>query len=187
MGFSRQKYWSGLSCLPPEDLPEPGIKLASLTASTLAGRFFTLVPPGKPSVTIYHANKKSLCEFVTIHPWLRPSLPYFLRIQIYLVSTHQLQLPSQPLGSVWPPASPLFQPPLAAHRLHARPRHHWDDWQRPCPAIQQKRQVMLEIIMIRGSCREESQSLEKSAADTQPGRDCLVGGKGGKPSPGGSL
>ena len=26
MGFSRQEYWSGLSCLPPGDLPDPGIE-----------------------------------------------------------------------------------------------------------------------------------------------------------------
>ena len=25
MGFSRQEYWSGLPCLPPGDLPNPGI------------------------------------------------------------------------------------------------------------------------------------------------------------------
>ena len=25
MGFSRQEYWSGLPCLPPEDLPKRGI------------------------------------------------------------------------------------------------------------------------------------------------------------------
>ena len=24
MGFTRQEYWSGLPCLPPEDLPNPG-------------------------------------------------------------------------------------------------------------------------------------------------------------------
>ena len=24
MGFSRQEYWSGLPCLPPGDLPNPG-------------------------------------------------------------------------------------------------------------------------------------------------------------------
>ena len=27
MGVSRQEYWSGLPFLPPEDLPNPGIKL----------------------------------------------------------------------------------------------------------------------------------------------------------------
>ena len=25
-GFSRQEYWSGLTCPPPGDLPNPGIK-----------------------------------------------------------------------------------------------------------------------------------------------------------------
>ena len=41
MGFSRQEYWSGLSWPLPRDLPNPGIELASLTSSALAGRFFT--------------------------------------------------------------------------------------------------------------------------------------------------
>ena len=30
MAFSRQEYWSGLPFPSPEDLPDPGIKLASL-------------------------------------------------------------------------------------------------------------------------------------------------------------
>ena len=37
MGFSWQEYWSGLPCLPPGDLLDPGIKL---TFPMLAGRFF---------------------------------------------------------------------------------------------------------------------------------------------------
>ena len=41
IGFSRQEYWSGLSCPPPGDLPHPGIKPASLRSPALAGRFFT--------------------------------------------------------------------------------------------------------------------------------------------------
>ena len=41
MEFSRQKYWSGLSCPPPEDLPDPGIEHASLMSPALAGGFFT--------------------------------------------------------------------------------------------------------------------------------------------------
>ena len=32
MGFSRQEYWSGLSCPPPGDLPDPGIKPTFLIA-----------------------------------------------------------------------------------------------------------------------------------------------------------
>ena len=27
--FSRQEYWSGLPCLPPGDLPDPGIEPTS--------------------------------------------------------------------------------------------------------------------------------------------------------------
>ena len=44
MGFSRQEYWSGLSCPPPRDLSNPVIKPASvmsLRSPALAGRFFT--------------------------------------------------------------------------------------------------------------------------------------------------
>ena len=41
MGFSRQDYWSRLLCPPPGDLPNPGIKPASLISPALAGGFFT--------------------------------------------------------------------------------------------------------------------------------------------------
>ena len=41
MGFSRQKYWSGLPFPPPGDPPDPGIKPLSLMSPVLAGRFFT--------------------------------------------------------------------------------------------------------------------------------------------------
>ena len=41
MGFSRQQYWSGLPCLPPGDLLNPGIEPTSLTSPALAGEFFT--------------------------------------------------------------------------------------------------------------------------------------------------
>ena len=38
MGFFKQEYWSGLPCPPPGDLPDPGIKPASLTP-TCIGRW----------------------------------------------------------------------------------------------------------------------------------------------------
>ena len=48
MGFSRQEYWSGLPCLPPRDLPNPGIKprSPSLQADSLPSE-----PSGKPKKT----------------------------------------------------------------------------------------------------------------------------------------
>ena len=41
MGLSRQEYWSGLPCPPPEDRPHPGIEPMSLISPALAGGFFT--------------------------------------------------------------------------------------------------------------------------------------------------
>ena len=54
MGFSRQEYWSGLSCPPPGDLSDPGVKPMSSVSPALVGRFFTTEPPGKPT----HWNEK---------------------------------------------------------------------------------------------------------------------------------
>ena len=44
-GFSRQKYWSGLPCPPPGDLPNPGIepRFPALQEDSLLSE-----PPGKP-------------------------------------------------------------------------------------------------------------------------------------------
>ena len=43
--FSRQEYWSGLTFLPPGDIPDPGIEPGSpaLQADTLPSE-----PPGNP-------------------------------------------------------------------------------------------------------------------------------------------
>ena len=41
VGFSRQECWSGLSCSPPGDLPDPGIEPVSLVSPALVGGFFT--------------------------------------------------------------------------------------------------------------------------------------------------
>ena len=35
MEFSRQKYWSGLPCPPPRDLPDPGTESTSSVARAL--------------------------------------------------------------------------------------------------------------------------------------------------------
>ena len=51
MGFSKQEYWSGLSCPPPGHLPHPGIEPTSLMSPALAGRLFTTEPP--------HFNRKT--------------------------------------------------------------------------------------------------------------------------------
>ena len=40
MGFSRQEYWSGLSCPPPGGLPDPGTEPMSLMFPAPTGEFF---------------------------------------------------------------------------------------------------------------------------------------------------
>ena len=72
MGFSRQEYWSGLPFPPPGDLPDPGIKPASLMLPALAGRF--LSSSEKP---IYNHRNEQSCEFaLTItHYYMKTSIP----------------------------------------------------------------------------------------------------------------
>ena len=67
MRFSRQKYWSGLSCPPPGDLPYPGIKPICVMSPALAHRSLPLASPGKckKSITLLHFKKilLPLCYF----------------------------------------------------------------------------------------------------------------------------
>ena len=49
MGFSRQEYWGGMPYPPPVDLPNPGIKSASLMSPVLQAGSLPLALPGKPN------------------------------------------------------------------------------------------------------------------------------------------
>ena len=55
MGFSRQEYWSGLSCPHPGDLPNPGVKPESPEIPALHG-FFTAEPWGKTLLCLTDCN-----------------------------------------------------------------------------------------------------------------------------------
>ena len=77
MGFSRQKYWSGLPFPSPGGLPYPGIEPASLTPPALTGSFLTAstawgahvsVLLGKESQTQYLSYKVSHSP----SPWTTP-------------------------------------------------------------------------------------------------------------------
>ena len=50
MRFCRQEYWSGLPRPPPQALPHPRIKPATVMSPALARGFFTTAPPGRPHV-----------------------------------------------------------------------------------------------------------------------------------------
>ena len=63
MGFFRQEYWSGLPFPSPGDLPDPGIEPLSLTPA-LAGRFFTISPPGKHSQINNHLRNSLAVQWL---------------------------------------------------------------------------------------------------------------------------
>ena len=47
-GFSKQEYWSGLTCPPPGDLLHPDINSISLSSPALQAVSLPSEPPGKP-------------------------------------------------------------------------------------------------------------------------------------------
>ena len=59
MGFSRQVYWSGLPC-PPEDLPNPRIKPASLVSPALQTDSLPLSHQGRWSIAF--TKHQILCK-----------------------------------------------------------------------------------------------------------------------------
>ena len=60
MEFSRQEYWSGLPCPPPEDLPNPGIEPISLASPALQAGSLPSEPPGKPDEILFSAKKHEI-------------------------------------------------------------------------------------------------------------------------------
>ncbi|CAN0121773.1 unnamed protein product [Rangifer tarandus platyrhynchus] len=63
MGFSRQKYWSGLPCPPTGDLPGPGIKPMSCLLHWQVGSLQPVPPGNHCLITV------SICIKAWIHPW----------------------------------------------------------------------------------------------------------------------
>ena len=75
MGFPRQEYWSGLPCLPPGDLPNPGIEAKS---PTLQAYSLPSEPPGKPKNT--GVGSLSLLQGIFLTQELSRGLLYSRRI-----------------------------------------------------------------------------------------------------------
>ena len=65
MGFSRQEHWNGMSCPPPGDLPNLGIKPVFPRSPALAGGFFTTNATWEahqPSILIVNESNKTFSE-----------------------------------------------------------------------------------------------------------------------------
>ena len=57
MGFSRQEYWRGLPCPPPEDLPDSGMDPMSLRHLHLQAGSLPWVPPVKIIIFVWEFVK----------------------------------------------------------------------------------------------------------------------------------
>ena len=64
MEFSMQEYWNGLPFPTSGDLPNPGIKIASLTSPALTGRFFSTEPLEKPFCSADSSNSRIYLTFL---------------------------------------------------------------------------------------------------------------------------
>ena len=121
MEFPRQKYWSGLPCPSPGNLPDPGIepRSASLQADSLPSR-----PPGKP---FFLAGLRSNITSSESPYWIALVLwPFTLLFQLSTILALNLRLciclsiyflsyhngTSAPGGKVGSPQTPQRQPVL---------------------------------------------------------------------------
>ena len=85
MGFPRQEYWSGLPFPSPGDLPYPGVKSMS---PSLAGGFFTTVPPGKPLVVfttlilgnVHQPGKKAQILYYSFFRFLQLNYIFYIGV-----------------------------------------------------------------------------------------------------------
>ena len=68
MGFSRQKYWNGLPCPPPGDLPDPGTEAVFLTFPTSAGGFFTTSATWEALCICMYALYTKMSDFLQPSP-----------------------------------------------------------------------------------------------------------------------
>ena len=95
MGFSRQEYWSGFTCPPPGDLPDPRMHLLSLLHCQMGS--LPLVPPWK---ALSLSLSLSVCVCVCV--WMCQ----FSSVQSLVVSdslrTHELQHTRPPCPSPTP-------------------------------------------------------------------------------------
>ena len=66
MGFSRQEYCSGVPFPSPGDLPNPRIKLVSLTPFALADRFFTTRATWEALLSVYEPSNLPPADFSPI-------------------------------------------------------------------------------------------------------------------------
>ena len=84
--FSRQKYWIGLSCPPPGDLPDTGIKPWVRHLIFRQAGSFPLAQPGKPVYLLW--NELNIIDFFILFWKVRgfqfSSVQSLSRVQLFV-------------------------------------------------------------------------------------------------------
>ena len=91
-GFSRQEYWSGVPFPPPGDLPDLGIKSASLKSPALAGGFFTSSTTWEAPKYWYICTSRFFCAFINhMHMYMWTPMNFLWTLKLYenLKHTHE--------------------------------------------------------------------------------------------------
>ena len=152
-GFSTQKYWSGLPCPAPGDLPDPGIKLKRLKRQTRTGRWVLSVqcscsvvsdslqphesqharPPCPSPTPGVHSDSRPSSQWC--YPAIRVVSSAYLRLLIFLPA---ILIPASASSS---PALPMM---YSAYKLNKQgdniqpwrtPFPTWNQSGVPCPVL----------------------------------------------------
>ena len=107
VGFSRQEYWSGLPCPPPEDLPDPGIKPGSLA---LQADSLPLTLQGNPCV--YRISPVFWISFPFRSPQSTEFPVLYSRFSLVTYFIHSSVFISVPISQFIPP---IFSLPVSVY------------------------------------------------------------------------
>ena len=91
MGFSRQEYWTGLTCPPPGDCPDPRIKPTHVSCiSCTAGGFFTAEPLEKPIINTDAFKRKMTPKIAYLKEDCLRSWTLLYLFFVFLATPHRM-------------------------------------------------------------------------------------------------
>ena len=113
MGFFRQEHWNGLLCPPPGNLPNPGIKPASLPFPSLADWLFTINATWEALVNLKESSFLVLSSVQLFTHVQLSATPWTAACQAYLSITNRWSLwKLMSIESVMPSNHLIFCHPL---------------------------------------------------------------------------
>ena len=129
MGFSRQEYWSGLSCPPLGDFPDPGIEPHLLLLMYWLAGSLPLVPPRKITYLCSRELIKGVCHITPFYLML--SLLYLCTGFLFFVNVNtQITCMCAKSLQLCPTLCDRMDCSLPASSVHGFSRQ---EYELPCP------------------------------------------------------